>query len=193
MIPSQGMRRQLVSIAITRKLACHRKTSTKHDAGKLQNNLREKKPAKQSAWEPGTWSHATSHLPLFLYFCVWVFMYLCILAFVYFYICESRNLWAASPHICGSKTESPPLPAFLQFSARNFTTTTQLRETDTICLSPRRSCESGQNHQLDYLVLCRRRHFTACTKPCAGGSSSSSSAEDLTLESTSQSATHKRN
>ena len=30
---------------------------------------------------------------------------------------------------------------------------------------------AGQNHQLDYLVLCRRRHFTGCTKPCAGGSS----------------------
>ena len=201
MIPSQGMRRQLVSIAISRKVACHRKTSTKHDAGKLQNNLREKKPAKQSAWEPGTWSHATSRPPLIcLSSCIFAFMCLSFYVFVYFSICvflhlwvtqPLNHLWAASPHICGSKTESPPLPAFLQFSARNFTTTTQLRETDTICLSPRRSCESGQNHQLDYLVLCRRRHFTACTKPCAGGSSSSSSAEDLTLESTIQSATHR--
>ena len=31
----------------------------------------------------------------------------------------------------------------------------------------------GQNHQLDYLVLSNvSRHFTACSKPCAGGSSS---------------------
>ena len=38
----------------------------------------------------------------------------------------------------------------------------------------------GQNHQLDYLVLSNvSRHFTACSKPCAGGSSSSST-EHLT-------------
>ena len=38
----------------------------------------------------------------------------------------------------------------------------------------------GQNHQLDYLVLSNvSRHFTACSKPCAGGSSSSS-AQHLT-------------
>ena len=36
-----------------------------------------------------------------------------------------------------------------------------------------------ENHQLDYLVLCRRRHFTACAKPCAGGFPASS-AQHLT-------------
>ena len=101
MIPSQGMRRQLVSIAITRKLACHRKTSTKHDAGKLQNNLREKKPAKQSAWEPGTWSHATSRPTLIcLSSCIFAFMCLSIYVFVYFSICVFLHLWVTQPLSC---------------------------------------------------------------------------------------------
>ena len=121
MIPSQGMRRQLVSIAITRKLACHRKTSTKHDAGKLQNNLREKKPAKQSAWEPGTWSHATSRPTLIcLYSCIFVFintkMYLSICGFVYFCIGESRNLWTTSElPLLTSAAQKPSLLLFRPF------------------------------------------------------------------------------
>ena len=85
-----------------------------------------------------------------------------------------KRLWT-EPNPTGS-----PLPAFFTiFLPPAAMLTTSCGKRTHFAFHPDKA-GGGQNHQLDYLVLSNvSRHFTACSKPCAGGSSSSS-AQHLT-------------
>ena len=87
-----------------------------------------------------------------------------------------KRLWT-EPNPTGS-----PLPAFFTiFLPPAAMLTTSCGKRTHFAFHPDKAGGGGgQNHQLDYLVLSNvSRHFTACSKPCAGGSSSSST-EHLT-------------